>query len=512
MPTAITDLPLPVSSSMEAIAAYRAGIQASRDANRPAMRASFKRAGELDPTMAVAHLRYAMVALEDGLAKEAREAFGRAMLLRSSLSPREQGIARVLEPVLWSQSPDFAEALRRGTALADGSPLDAELWDLVAAGEYSIPDLPALARAAHRALDLDPHYADPWLWIAWSTWPEGKVAEEEAAYQSCIRAAPGAYTCLEGLAGLHAVNGRCDQLEADAGRLIQTSPGAASGYAYRASAMALRGEAHDTLRAAVDAWVDASKDTRGGPVRSQDVLDLWEGNFDALLARRAAREADLAPIRDAVVLAGAAHRLVVALEETRQHAEAVKVAEAFLARRPVLDFSTMDGDPIADDSALLFLEAHGRDGWPAKRAEWIAAWAAAAPASDPRSVWASMYAAAAATREDAEGALATSRGDPPQAWGELRDLALGNAYWLAGRVDEAIPFLERVTRSCDVLFRVPERVRARMELAQAYEGKGDRARACASYGWVVRHWGHARPGSVTADKAKERVRTLGCAP
>jgi hypothetical protein len=50
----------------------------------------------------------------------------------------------------------------------------------------------------------------------------------------------------------------------------------------------------------------------------------------------------------------------------------------------------------------------------------------------------------------------------------------------------------------------------RFLLGQLLEQKTDRDGACAQYAAVLARWGHAKPRSVTAEKARSRSKALGC--
>jgi hypothetical protein len=54
------------------------------------------------------------------------------------------------------------------------------------------------------------------------------------------------------------------------------------------------------------------------------------------------------------------------------------------------------------------------------------------------------------------------------------------------------------------------RVHARFDLAEALAQKGDVKGACERLGKVVDQWGTAKPPSVTAEKAKARMKSLAC--
>ena len=86
----------------------------------------------------------------------------------------------------------------------------------------------------------------------------------------------------------------------------------------------------------------------------------------------------------------------------------------------------------------------------------------------------------------------------------------GKLYVLAGRHAEALPLLRRVVNGCEALESPLDHMRSAYYLGRALEGTGDVAGACAAYSIVLGRWGDARPPSVTANKARERGRALGC--
>jgi eukaryotic-like serine/threonine-protein kinase len=89
---------------------------------------------------------------------------------------------------------------------------------------------------------------------------------------------------------------------------------------------------------------------------------------------------------------------------------------------------------------------------------------------------------------------------------------VGRTYWLAGRTAEGLPLLREAAHDCNALLMPIEHTRAQLWFGQALEETGDKAGACEAYGTVLARWKDARPRSVTADRAKERVKALGCAP
>jgi TolA-binding protein len=90
------------------------------------------------------------------------------------------------------------------------------------------------------------------------------------------------------------------------------------------------------------------------------------------------------------------------------------------------------------------------------------------------------------------------------------DDAFGMTYLLAGKVDEALPYLERAARSCSALDHPLTQTAAHLHLGTALEARGDRPGACAAYRTVLERWGAAKPRSVSAEAARARSRALGC--
>src|SRR6185503_16699094 len=125
----------------------------------------------LDPTLAAAHLRLAIVKTTPGsvgafgVMSEARAAYREATRLRGALSPRDRALLAALEPLLGADSPEMTAASRRLAELGKVYPEDAEIFHLCAV--YGISDFPELRlAAARRAVELDPEYADAWQMLA----------------------------------------------------------------------------------------------------------------------------------------------------------------------------------------------------------------------------------------------------------------------------------------------------------------------------------------------------------
>jgi eukaryotic-like serine/threonine-protein kinase len=133
--------------------------------------------------------------------------------------------------------------------------------------------------------------------------------------------------------------------------------------------------------------------------------------------------------------------------------------------------------------------------------------------------WALGWALPAVTPEDANEALAALAANPRFALprgGERMvavhsvDGAAGHVLLLAGKPGDAVPLLRRSTHNCLALTEPFEHFHASLDLGQALEATGDKPGACVEYRVVLAHWGNAKPRSVTADKARERMKALSC--
>ena len=513
MPTAVTDLPVPPSSSLEALAAYREGMQAERDGNSPVIARSFKRAIELDPTMASAYWRYADIIFADQQYAESREALNHALSQKTALPPRDRGVAETYEALLRSSPPDYAEWGRRLDALLVLYPLDAELYVLRAQATEN--DDAESERIARRAIDLDPHYGFAFALVIQSFERRGMRDEAARAQDECVRAAPGAAQCLWWRAARLARAGRCSEWEDVTSRLLRITPESGTVLEMRASGLARSGADPATLR---EALVAMGQHYTGGPshgaVEAVDIYDAWTGDFADLLARAASRDAALAGVKQVGALAEATAFLSVAQHESGHDADAGKAARAFLQRRPLLEPGVTYG-PRRDRSGVV-LEAARATGVVSRAerdrlvAAWMTEWTKSAETHDIFCAWASLRAGPASTREDAEAALAAMPPDPQPWWREDVRPALANMYVLLERWDDAVPLLEAAVRECDVVDNVPWLVRAHVQLGDAYATKKDVAGACAQYRWVEDRWGGAKPRSVTAEAAVKKMRALDC--
>jgi serine/threonine-protein kinase len=202
-------------------------------------------------------------------------------------------------------------------------------------------------------------------------------------------------------------------------------------------------------------------------------------------------------------------------EEIGDRPRAVALAEDYLRRAAG---SGPEGAADYRGWALAELHLAGRIGDEELRRErdqWAAQAHAVANAWDDAS-WIYFYGATAVTPEGAREALAALPRFPlPSQLGRVGERteieeSVGNTYRLAGALDDAIPYLRAAAGSCGVLNGFIAYVHAHEELGEALASKGDTRAACDEFRTVLSYWGDAKPRSVTADKARAQMRSLGC--
>ena len=515
--TAITELPIPPSTSADAIVAYKEGLQALRDASWDRARVSFERATTLDHSFGSAYLRIAIIDRFRKDTASARQAFQRATELQASLSPRDRVLLNAFEPSMQRDPPDFLETSVRIDEAARERVGDAELVHLQILLKAKGDPQQTIA-LADRCLALDSKYADCWQVKAFLLTRLNREQEALGALNQCIAVAPSAMDCLIQRLGMHKYMGRCDQLQSDVRRWVakeQKEP-----LAYRELAVALFsvGQSSAAVGAAVEQAGRRLKEA-GRHEESERFRMQWAlltGDFDGALriALGLAQSAEADPLEEKHM--GPALSLVEIYRETGQDRKAAEVASRFLAERaawtkpihlsPWYDFSVILLDAERANGTLA------EDAFEKSRTEWTKVWPN--EELDRAAIWLNGYAATARSEMDARRALAMM---PP-----LRNAAyysanvattveslVGGVYFLAGEYGNAEPYLERAAHGCTALDEPLRHTVATYRLGVVREARGDHAGACAAYATVLSRWANEKR-SVTAKNALSRSKHMKC--
>ncbi len=510
----MTDLPRLSTKVPEAAREYAQAMQALHDASIEQGVKHLLRAVELDPSFALAHL---MIALVPQLpVEEQRKHLTAAVELRGQLGERDAAMLAIAQARLGRDEPDVEDDMRRWKSLADRYPLDAFIVYLAELSCLRAGRKDEGFALLHRALALNPRFALPLLSSATFQEEDGDLDGSLATSNRCLALSPSATSCCWTRAEVEARLGQCARLEEDARRMIAIEPESDLAYQWLTMALEARG-------APTEAWVEALRRGREhAPTPAikafRDVLDPVNVGFDT--GDFAGAVAAFPPLDQFVAsqasdwfASEAMSYEVLVLDELGRVDRAADVAEAYLKRLMVL---TPD-DPVGGRGlALRARHVAGRISETELRAEresQAKQAAAKLPLRLANNTWFDFYAQTSVTAADAREALeALPRYSPLPAFDSAvdRERMMGQVLLLAGRVDEAIPHLRRASNACCGGDNTLSHLLAAEMLGEALEQKGDRPGACDAYAEVLARWGHAKPRSVTADKARERSKAIGC--
>lgn len=525
-PASASAVPFPAraiakSDNAEARAEYRLGLDGWRDGTRR-FRAHFKRAIELDPSLAEAHLHYGMLTFFAS-PSEGREHIAEAGRLRSKLDEHNLFLLEAAQAMALSDStPEGAKKFVARVAEAKSRfPDDAEIAFVTAymQAETSPPDFEGSLSSLTRAVGIDPGFASAWRTKAETEAYLGRDKDALSSIERCLATAASGESCLLIRMLLDERDGRCDRLEADARRAQLLDPASPGAYQALAGALVAQDRPRDAARAALEQrWERLPPDELEGR-KSMDAFNLavLDGDFawaqrhaerlDALVANEPDAEAHGEPVRALLELfleeGDVARANQVADAYEKHHEGWVKPPRAedfavFADVTPLVWRARLERNPALD---LAALRTPWLKDWQARGGLWVASYAAMRAALGVKT-----KAQAAALVADAE-ALAPL---PTFAPWMIQDGAYGRALLLAGDVEGALPRLARAAADCRVLSEPVEQTWAVLEYGHALEAKGDRDGACHAYQRVLNRWGHARPRSTSAHDATQRRAALAC--
>jgi serine/threonine-protein kinase len=307
--------------------------------------------------------------------------------------------------------------------------------------------------------------------------------------------------------------GRCQELVAGSRRLIALAPGFANGYRTLAEGLLGVGEPVDAVRAALkQCWERMPAETRATTeLLDEAALAVLSGALgDAERAYRDA-EARIPSDEGEWLHYRATYPRVLVEQEIGAGSVAQSTAAQYLRRR-----SAWPGEE--QDRSMWLLAAEHEGGGLALDAfaKLRDAWLDRNRDLPPGVRWVDGYAVGARTPAEASAALAVIPAAKPLVGAtymtpEVAE-AIGNVQRLGGRLDEAVPLLERASEACALLdsSHAIASTRASLELGLALAERGDGRGACDAYARVLRRWGSAKPRSLTATKAMKESAALRC--
>jgi serine/threonine-protein kinase len=512
-----TVTPRPLSDNPKAEEQFKSAMHAWHDGASAQARSGLTEALKLEPDFAAAHLELALLQAAFNDRPAAQAEFTLAFQHRAFLLPRDEMLLEASVPFIrpTGAQPDLEEWETRMTSVVFQHPRDPELQYWLGRARQAQGDHRGAKTAFEAALHLDDAYAPALAALARTERALGDTGAALTTTEKCIKRSPIASLCVETRFDLMYSAGECQRAKEEAARWELLEPTSPKPFAAMARALHPLGVPRPSIEEVLShRWSNA-------PAADQKRMELWDRAFLAVLDGDFTKADDLAKDYDAALPldadssdhAAPARLRVNVLRETDRPKDAAKVARTFLDR-----MAAWPAFPFLPDPSIDFYEPLYRAGemskkdLDAKRTEWLESeqrrTAEGHAARSPWVDWFSVYAGFAETREEALEALAKAPKMEPKGAGLGVDFALGKAYALTGRWDDAIPPLKRVDATCNTFESLLVVMRARLFLAQAEEAKGDIASARAHYQQIVDKWNPKTTGSRTAKKAAERLAAL----
>jgi serine/threonine-protein kinase len=520
--TTYTSQPPPATGVAEARSEYAAGLQALRDDSWELAGEHFRRAVQLDPSMAAAHMRAAINAPYDD-PETGRTEFRQAMSMRAGLSERDRTFLDAVEPIVGRAHKDRALAGQRLEAASERWPLDVEILDWIAG--FDTGSSQRVLDASRRASELDPQDAQALENLGYVLAVLGREDESRQTFERAVAVARNSGDILYALTYLDGAQGRCADMERDARRFVDVEQPFGSAALLCANAALRRPEA--TLRELAQQHAGAWPEPLREMYRVEDEASIafQAGRFDAVRSavdRFAGLVAANATTSYSMHLWEARTRALLAVE-TGDLAEARRVAKDFVSRRDAwTEGLHPHGLGRVDSTPWLARLAAGQAGTiDAFRSAWIDEQAHDGALAGL--LWSFGWAGTAQTRKEALDALGARTDDArlqSPAGGTcigatmfgIPDAYTGRVYLLAGRPGDAVPPLRRAAGVCACgPHLLADHVHAQLDLAVALERVGDAKGACDAFGDVVALWGKATPRSASAELARQGLKRLRCA-
>ena len=486
----------PLSTVPEAEVAYTEAMHLWRDGATAKARGSLRKAVELDPTFAAAHLELAIQTVQDDPAG-AQAAFQNAFEHRQMLLPRDTSMLEACEPYVRPR-PDVDEWETRLTAAVFQFPHDPELQFFLGRARERQGADEAAKSAYDASIRLDPGFVPALAALANAENNLGNNAEALAVTERCIKQSPIATTCIETRYRLFSERGECHRAREEAAQWRTLEPTSAAAF----SALARGLYADGAPRPGVEETLSRAWALQ--PAQRRASSEQWDRMYLAIVDGNLAKAAELAREFEAALPTSAdqydhaqpTRVRVNVLYESEHLDEAVKAAHSFLDR-----MDAWAPYAFASDPSIAFYEPLYRAGEIKKseldrqRSIWLEREKQRLAGGDrsPRAAWGmwAIYGGFAETKEEALEAIGRMP-QLPLPVGSRRavslDFAVGKVYALVGQPLRALPSLLRVTSTCSSLEDAILVTRARYYLGLAHEANNDKADARTAYERVVAAW------------------------
>jgi serine/threonine-protein kinase len=504
-----------ISSNPEAAKDFEHGKRLWEDGAQSRALRLFEEAATKDPTLALAHLYLAVLTFSRD-PMEAQGHFGTAFQFRHALKAQEDALLHAAEAYV-KPAPDLDEWETRLLSATRRFPSDHVLFFFLGRAREATQDVVNARAAYEKSLALKPEFLPAMDALALLDSRVGKDAEALAQLDKCLSISRLATTCLEHKIELSMGAGECGKAKDDAAAWGQVEADSADAQHSFALALAAIGTPRPSIEEVLKRrWALTPSDDRNQvQLGDQLSLSLLDGRFAEALKLARELEAGLSLNATRTEHAEYALRRALIHFENNRIADAAEEASAFLARMEAYQASPLDADPSIDFWEFLFRAGKvSRADFYERRAQWLDAekHRQTRLGKDNKAedvMWAKVFAGFVETKEEADEALAVLPKYAPLQTPALAPLwynfSVGKTFFLAGRIDEALPRLKRVTSAC-IALRAPQlHTRASLFFARASEAHGDVEAAKRGYAVVISRWSKPGTTSVSAKMAKEHM-------
>ncbi len=508
------------TTNRDAIAAFEKGKLAFKYLRFEEAKAAYRRALELDPHMAEAHVELAafMARIDRTIA---RRHLRRGLERLAKLDDKYRMLAEVLQLEILRDPPEYAALkvkLREAIKRFPGDPN----FSYLLAAYVSEHDPAEAVRILEPAIAKHPDHILMLTLLAEAQAYAGNLDGVSKAAAACEKAKGPATHCHLIAAMIDQQRGACSRLEKRARTMCAGAPDNFIGHGFLATALA----ATDTPEPAVRLVLERKWQRLGEPQatrikgRDEVLLAVAYGHFqkaEQLLRQLAEQVNNTARYEEHARVA----RLTTKIQlETGQIKKAAQTARAFLDKQYGLDRNTRNEDyAIGSDPQPTLWRALRQAGKLDEadlrqlRKRWLESWKERRVSAQNRPyLWLRGYAAVVLTAEDAKEALKALddyRPIPSHRPLALYEAHVGRTYLLAGQPDKAIEWLTLATNSCNRLRHPFLHTQSFDWLGASHELNDNKTAACEAYDRVLKRWGQVR-NSVTAAHAKKRVAALRC--